>query len=552
MANYQHPGLYIQEVPGTRSIQGASTSVPAFVGVTETGPVGQPSLITSWNAYQQSFGKLAWYAMVSWSVHAFFNEGGGACYVVRAADNADAKAAMAEAPLTVSAVTPGTWGNALSIMVGNDGASDPGLACATPAFEVSVLVDQAALTGSADAPVTMPNLLLKHFVEQNRLEALSIKGRFYYVLERFSGFTGDDMASAAGQLSQLGQRINARSMFVRVPANRQASEAARPANGGPAPLAGGSEPNYDLGAATAMLDRVQGVSMLSVPDTVTASDQGRPSMARQATLTNLGLNFCEAQRDLFYVIDPPAGLDVQGMLSFKTGRGAPPQGNPNALQSAFGAIYYPWVYIYNPVAGFNVPVPPSGPVLGRYVHTDTNAGVWKSPAGVHDGALRTVVALAQALSDADQDQLNPQGVNALRNLPGYGNLIWGARTLALGTEWTYISVRRLFIHVEQSLRQSLQWAVFEPNDQQLRAAVSRDISAFLATLWQQGALFGATPQEAFFVTCDASNNPPEARALGQLCIDIGMAPVFPGEFVILRLTQKTASPDADASSAGAG
>lgn len=137
-------------------------------------------------------------------------------------------------------------------------------------------------------------------------------------------------------------------------------------------------------------------------------------------------------------------------------------------------------------------------------------------------------------------------INAIRSLKGYGNVLWGARTLALGTEWTYISVRRLFIHVGQSLRQSLQWVVFETNDQRLQSCVSRDIHAFLTMLWQQGALFGSTPAEAFFVTCDASNNPPQARMLGQLCIDIGLAPVYPAEFLVMRITEKTAVPEAHA------
>ncbi|MBI1773065.1 MAG: phage tail sheath family protein, partial [Burkholderiales bacterium] len=115
--------------------------------------------------------------------------------------------------------------------------------------------------------------------------------------------------------------------------------------------------------------------------------------------------------------------------------------------------------------------------------------------------------------------------------------------LALNTEWTYISIRRLFIYVEQSLKQSLQWVVFEPNDQTTWSSVTRDVTAFLTTLWQQGGLFGATAQEAFFVTCDASNNPPNTRMLGQMFIDIGLAPVYPAEFVILRMSQKTAAPD---------
>ncbi|WP_230414244.1 phage tail sheath C-terminal domain-containing protein [Collimonas silvisoli] len=544
MATYNHPGIYIQEVPSTRSIQGASTSTAAFVGVTETGPFMQPTLITSWNAYQRQFGNLAWYAMVSWSVYEFFNEGGTACYIVRATDSANAKAATGKAsPLVFSAVTPGTWGNVLNIMISNGSATDPTVKSPppTPVFNVTILVDAAVI---ATTTATMPNQLLQQYVLENNLSPKTINSKQYYVLEQFNGFTANSLTSIADQPSPLAAKINSNSMFVRLPVSASATTGTRPPNSGPTLFTGGTAPVYDLNAATDLLAKVQGLSLLSVPDTVTATDNGgKPSQSLQGQLINLGLGFCEKLRSLFYVIDPPFGLNLQDMLSFKSGQGTAPNGNPNALNSDFGAIYYPWVYIYNPIANANVPIPPSGPVLGRYAYTDTNVGVYKSPAGVSDGALMTAVLLDQSITDADQDQLNQEGINAIRNFINYGNVIWGARTLALNTEWTYIAVRRLFIYVEQSLKQSLQWVVFEPNDQQLWSSVTRDISAFLTTLWQQGGLFGATASEAFFVTCDASNNPPETRMLGQLYIDIGLAAVYPAEFVIIRMTQKTSAPD---------
>ena len=549
MATYNHPGIYIQEVPSTRSIQGASTATPAFVGVTAIGPVNVPTLITSWNAYQRTFGGLAWYAMVSWAVYEFFNEGGTVCYVLRSADTAAAKAATTgKAPAVVmNAVTPGTWGNAISMMISNGSTPDPTAPTTpTPVFNVTILVDASLLTSTSANPVVMPNQLLLNYVQQNFLTPQTLGNKSYYVLEQFNGFTANSMINAAGQPSALANKINANSMFVRIPPNATASPATpvRPPNSGPTQLAGGTATAYDFSTSVNMLAKVQALSLLSLPDIATVLDKtGTPSQALQGTLINSALLVCENMRNLFYVIDPPVGLNVQGILSFKTGQGTAPAGNPNALSSDFGALYYPWVYIYNPIAGANVPIPPSGPVLGRYAYTDTNVGVFKSPAGVDDGALLTAVLLDQTLTDADQDQLNPEGINAIRNFINYGNLIWGARTLAVNTEWTYVSVRRLFIYVEQSLKQSLQWVVFEPNDQQLWSAVTRDISAFLTTLWQQGGLFGSTAAEAFFVTRDASNNPPDTRMLGQLYIDIGLAAVYPAEFVIIRMTQQTNSPD---------
>nr|WP_281383379.1 phage tail sheath C-terminal domain-containing protein [Pseudoxanthomonas broegbernensis] len=325
-------------------------------------------------------------------------------------------------------------------------------------------------------------------------------------------------------------------MFIRV----ETTDGKRPNNtASPTKLQGGAASNWDLLSGMNALKTVQGLSLLAVPDTVTIVKNGVTDTAAQSQMINQGLSLCQDMGSLFYATDPPYGQSVQNIVAFKTGT----LQNGQALNSSYGTLYYPWAWIFNPLSNSNVPIPPSGPALGRYAYTDGTIGVWKSPAGVNDGAMRSVVSLALPLTDADQDTLNPNGINTLRNLINYGNVIYGARTVSQDTQWTYLSVRRLFIFVEQSLKNSLQWVVFEPNDQQLWAGVTRDVSAFLNTLWQQGALFGATPQEAFFVTCDSSNNPPETRMLGQLYIDIGLAPVYPAEFVIIRITQKTAGPD---------
>jgi phage tail sheath protein FI len=536
---YRHPGVYIQEVPSTRSIQGVSTSVAAFVGVTESGPIAAPTLVTSWNAYVRQFGNLVWQGYASWAVFEFFNEGGTACYVVRADDTAKAApATVSSGAITATAATAGTWGNHLEVAI-TDGSVQAG-GGPSPGFDFLVLVDAARIdtpSGPASSPDPSIAILQSH-VLRNGLPKQAVAGKACYVLEAFEGFTAAGMPPGGAFM----QRVNDGSMFVRV----TSSGADRPANA-VAALAGGTPTRHDLIAAVGTLGQVQGVSLLAVPDTVTATDaDGRPSQQQQATLINRSLALCQDLQSLFYVSDPPFGLGVQEMLDFKNGAGAGTGTGANAtpLNSTHGAIYYPWVSVRNPAAQAKVQIPPSGPVLGRYAFTDTNVGVWKAPAGVNDGAMLTVEALAAQVTDGDQDTLNPEGINAIRHFINYGNVIWGARTLSPDTQWTCVAVRRLFIYVEQSLKQSLQWVVFEPNGQALWSAVGRDISAFLTTLWQQGALFGATAAEAFFVTCDASNNPPETRMLGQLVIDIGLAPVYPAEFVIIRITQKTAGPDA--------
>ncbi|NIF75204.1 phage tail sheath family protein [Burkholderia sp. Ap-962] len=526
--NYYHPGIYIQEVPSARTIQGASTSTPAFIGVTETGPINTPTLITSWNAYQRVFGNMVWNGMVSWAVYQFFALGGALCYVSRVPDTAGTgKQATASAgTLKLTAVTPGTWpNNVLGFVISNANGPDTAV---SPVFNLSIVIDPAALPGIT---ATSASATLGAYVLQNNLTPQPLNGKSYYVLETYNGYTAETASTA------LAAAINANSIFARA----TITGTGRPGNSKAAtPFTAGAAPTWDFSSSFAPLQTVQDISLLAMPDTVNMSDQsGTPSLTQQVTTINLGLNYCEQQASLFYVTDPPYGLDVQNMVAFRSGSTKTP-----ALNSTYGAIYYPWVWIANPVSGASVPIPPSGPALGRYANTDSSVGVWKSPAGVNDGSLKTVVMTDLPLTDADQDVLNPDGINAIRNLIGYGNVIYGARTLAAaGSEWTYVSVRRLFIYVEQSLKQSLQWVVFEPNDQTTWSAVTRDIDAFLTTLWQAGGLFGAKASEAFFVVCDASNNPPETRALGQMYIDIGLAPVYPAEFVIIRIAQKTAGPD---------
>jgi phage tail sheath protein FI len=151
--------------------------------------------------------------------------------------------------------------------------------------------------------------------------------------------------------------------------------------------------------------------------------------------------------------------------------------------------------------------------------------------------VRGATGLPVQLTRGEQDALNPIGVNCIRAFPGRGIRIWGARSLSSDPAWRYINVRRLFNMVEESIERGTQWVVFEPNDPDLWARVRRDVTAFLRTVWTSGALFGATPNEAFYVKCDEELNPVEVRDLGQLIIEIGMCPVKPAEFVIFRISQ---------------
>ena len=212
---------------------------------------------------------------------------------------------------------------------------------------------------------------------------------------------------------------------------------------------------------------------------------------------------------------------------------------PRNSDRGFGAFYFPWIVVTDPFSPKEtVAVPPSGHLAGIYARTDGTRGVHKAPA---NETVRGALDLTYRITQAEQGELNVLGVNCLRFFPTQGIRVWGARTLAdSASEWRYLNVRRLFNMIEESIGQGTRWVVFEPNDMTLWKSIKRDVTAFLTLQWRQGALLGATPEEAFFVQCDEETNPPEVIDAGQVVTVIGIAPVKPAEFVIFRIGQSAA------------
>jgi hypothetical protein len=239
------------------------------------------------------------------------------------------------------------------------------------------------------------------------------------------------------------------------------------------------------------------------------------------------IDYCENVRYCFAVLDCPPGLMPQEMKEWR---------NTVNYDSTRAALYYPWIEVADMTGnnGRTRLIPPSGHMAGIYARTDGTRGVHKAPA---NEVVRGCIGLEVVVTKGEHDTLNPIGVNVIRTFPGRGIRVWGARTLSSDPSWRYINVRRLFNMVEESIERGTQWVVFEPNDQNLWARVRRDVSAFLSLVWRSGALFGTTPEQAFYVKCDAETNPPEVRDVGQLIVEIGMCPVKPAEFVIFRISQ---------------
>jgi uncharacterized protein len=206
---------------------------------------------------------------------------------------------------------------------------------------------------------------------------------------------------------------------------------------------------------------------------------------------------------------------------------------PTACEDA--AVYFPWLEVFDPEKKQNVHVPPSGHVCGLIARVDHDRGVHKPPA---NEPLRGVVGLKYNLTREEQNVLNPQGINCIRNFGDLGIKVYGARTLSADSEWKYLNVRRLFHVVRASLQAGTEWVVFEPNNPTLWGDIRRNVAAYLKILWNEGALVGNTPEEAFFVKCDEETNPPENVDNGVVTIQVGISPVKPAEFVLITVQQK--------------
>jgi len=243
-----------------------------------------------------------------------------------------------------------------------------------------------------------------------------------------------------------------------------------------------------------------------------------------AAIQTAVLDHCEKTGDRFAI------LDGQRETTF-----TPAKIKGGVRDSDYGALYFPWIQVFDPVTGGNDYVAPSGHLAGIYARVDTERGVHKAPA---NAVIRGALGVENRLSKADQDGLNPDGINVIRAFNG-NMTVWGARTLGgdANGEWKYISVRRLFLFLRESIDEGTQWVVFEPNTPDLWAKITRNVTAFLTNVWRSGALFGTTAQEAFYVKCDAELNPPEVRDAGRVVTEIGVAVAKPAEFVIFRISQ---------------
>lgn len=510
MPNYLSPGVYVEEVEaGSRPIEGVGTAVAAFVGFAAQGPINTPTLVANWSQYSQVFGEFVEDCYLGHAVYGYFLNGGGACYVVRVGGDRSDGGTTTELP--GPSATLGSYRVAARPAApGGNGASSPP---AIGAGEISVEVTDAP-EGATDDRFT---LLVKRAgkVEETFPNVTTKRGKenvVTVVREKSKLITVEEIAGQTAARPHTGE----------IALSPPKPVAPAPVTIAPEEYVGDVSERTGFGG----LEAVDDVTMVAVPDLMGAYQRGALDLEAVKTVQQAMIDHCELMGDRMAIIDPPPGLSPQQVKEWRM--------DLAGYDSKYAALYYPWIKVFDPASGINHFVPPSGHMAGVWARSDNSRGVHKAPA---NEVVRGAIALETQLTRTEQELLNPIGVNCVRSFPGRGIRVWGARTLSSDPAWRYLNVRRLFNYLEESILNGTQWVVFEPNDDALWARIRRTISAFLVMEWRRGALFGLTPDEAFYVKCDSETNPAESIDAGQVVCQIGIAPVKPAEFVIFQLAQ---------------
>lgn len=557
MPEYLSPGVYVEEVNnGAKPIEAVGTSTACFIGFTEKAEytreidgelvtedlLGVPVFITNWTQYRERFGDLVPGAYLPQSVYGFFLNGGSRCYVLSVKTIPRAQNTLLSSDgkphLGVRAKQAGFDGATLRVRIESPEAPKAA-ATPTPApkkgkeGEAAEAADDASRIPAPPAEDASANGGFNLYVDKQsksgewrtvetrkdiRLSEVEVDGkpqiRFAYPNNKESNFVDLFIADSSAPLAKITPRSQEQSLVI------------QPALMEPATY---SAYQGDAVKRTGLegLAQYDDISIVAIPDLMSKAP-GQDKIDKQmvkAVQTAL-IAHCEGLGDRVAILDTPPDLTAQEVKDWRM--------NVTGFDSSYAAMYYPWIEVMDAATNQPILMPPSGHIAGIWARSDSERGVHKAPA---NEVVRGCTKLAYNVTKGEQDTLNPIGVNCIRFFPGMGYRVWGARTLASDASWRYINVRRLFNMIEQTLRISTMWAVFEPNDQLLWSKLRRDVGNFLMGLYSQGMLFGSTSTQAFYVKCDEEINPSYTRDLGQLFIEIGISPVKPAEFIIFRIGQ---------------
>lgn len=519
-----YPGVYIEEIPsGVRTIAGVETSVTAFLGRAARGQVDEAVVVNNFGDFERMYGGLGVGYPMSYAVRDFFANGGGKAIVVRvynAPSAGGASTAQIDANgLDIEAANEGTWGNTLRVRIDHDVPAqasphplpwvDANGLTSSDLFNLTV---RDTATGAqetflnvtiADSPRRVDRVLERQSALIRAGDTLpgSIPTADAAITDPTATWTDSTLSSPVSTDGEDSSALTSQSDFV------------------------GSQSNKTKLYA---LEDADLFNILCIPPDTRQGDV--PTGVLQTALT-----YCQKRRAML-IVDPPSGWTSTSAA--RTGLSSLGLNGPAARNAA---VYFPRVKQADPLREDQIDTfVPCGIIAGVYSRTDATRGVWKAPAGI-DAALRGTQGLAVKLTDDENGELNPLGLNSLRSFPITGRVVWGARTMRgadqLGDEYKYVPVRRLALFIEESLYRGTQWVVFEPNDEPLWAQVRLNVGAFMRNLFRQGAFQGTKPQDAYFVKVDSETTTQNDINLGVLNIVVGFAPLKPAEFVVIKIQQ---------------
>jgi phage tail sheath protein FI len=535
---FTFPGVYIEEIPsGVHTITGVATSIAAFVGWAAQGSTTEATLVQSWSDFANQYGGLDSRSYLGYAVNQFFANGGQQAYIVRlVSDGSGGSTAAAPSSVEITALNfdATTPPSTVTITSGSSGgltlsAANPGSWSTNYNIEIQPRMDdytRFSLSVVYIDPVTSARTPVESY-QNLSLNPTDTQAQYVVnIIKEQSNFITASMGTPALTITYTGGSAPTTptpslvgSIGLDASVKGVDGTVLNPANS-----AGAFETilNHNptaSGGGVHLLDTVPIFNLLCVPGEGTA-----------AVISDLQ-TYCFNQR-AFMIVDSQSTDTVTILQNGPTGITG-----VNAINSA---LYFPWVNQFDPQLNLTRPFPPCGFVAGLYAATDTARGVWKAPAGI-DASLSGESGLAINMTNGQNGSLNIAAVNCLRNFPVYGDVIWGARTLRgnnqVGSEWKYVPIRRLALFIESSLFDGTQWVVFEPNDETLWGQIRLNVGVFMQGLFLQGAFQGTTAQQAYFVKCDADNNPQSSIDQGIVTVLVGFAPLYPAEFVVIQIQQ---------------
>ena len=479
------PGIYVQEQQyDLNPLKIDSRCLCAFAGVAEFGPVNEPVLVSGFDEYLKVFGGFDTAGVLPFSVYSYFKNGGKECIVVRIADEQTARCAFytvkkPEGQFTLTAKTPGKWGNYITVSIWKESQDS---FSATLKFK-----NKSESFIHLEYDKSSPRYFETYINEHSSLCRASVCG----IIEQIEPVLMKPFYGGREGLSAITAKH-----FI------------------------GNYSGLDKYSGIGCFESRGDISLIAVPDLCVLKNKNDVFAVQNAMISQ-----AERFPGRFAILDIPKDLDVVEAANWA-----------GKLNTSCAAAYFPFIHMTDPLDATGIStvcIPPSGAVCGNIAATDSKKGIFYAPANC---ILEGAVSLSGKMTTGEQEILYDSKINVLKYFPGRGVKIWGARTLSSDTEWKYINVRRTFSRVCASLREGTQWAVFETNDKKLWKRLVRQVSGFLLDLWRTGYFAGSTPEQGFYVRCDEELNPQENIDKGILTCEVGIAIVQPVEFFKITLT----------------